>query len=48
MIGLLPEETIKVYLSEENTIQLPEKFCKKLNVEYALTLDIHVWNTSKA
>lgn len=42
MNGLLPEETIKVYVSEENTIQLPEEFCKKLNAEYALTLDIHV------
>ena len=28
MIGLLPKETIKVYLSEEKTIQLPEEFCK--------------------
>lgn len=41
MIGLLPKETIKVYLSEEKTIQLPEEFCKKLNCEYELTLDIH-------
>lgn len=41
MIGLIAKETLKVDLTKDRMIRLPEEFCNKLDFEYDLTLDIH-------